>query len=147
MAASRRSRLGRREHHSFALTLSILAALQWTAMPLVAAAQPSAPHTPTEKELDERLTGVKADPLRGYQQRSVEEAQSSTRGGIAWIKRMLAKLHLTPARLCVVLGGLGTLWTAGKNKRMVKWAVLAVFSWLLTIVGICAMVFDWPYLN
>lgn len=137
----------RRPHrHCIAISLSILAALQW-AGPLVAAAQPSAPHTPTEKELNERLTGVKADPLRGYQQRSVEEAQSSTRGAIAWLKRMLAKLYLTPARLCVVLGGLGTLWTAGKNKRKVNWAVLAVLSWLLTIVGICAMIFDWPYLN
>lgn len=106
-----------------------------------------AQHTPTEEELDKRLTGVQADPIRGYQQRSVEQSQSWTHDALAWFRGLLARIHLTPARVCLGLGVIGTIYTAGKNKRLVKWAVMAVFSWLLAIVGICAMVFNWPYMT
>jgi len=106
-----------------------------------------AQHVPTEKELDKNLTGVKADPERGYQQRSVESVQSWTRSAIRWVKELLAAIHLTPARLALIVGLLGTLYTLGKNKRLVRWAVMAGLSYLLVTVGVCAMVFDWPNWN
>jgi hypothetical protein len=120
----------------------VILALQWGVL-----GSALAQHTPTEEELDKRITGVKADPIRGYQQRSVEQSQSWTRGTVTWFRELLARIHLTPARVALGLGVIGTIYTAGKNKRLVKWAVMAVTSWLLAIVGICAMIFNWPYLT
>lgn len=117
------------------------------AMGGIGVAQKRQPHTPTEEEEEADRTGIKADPLRGYQQRSVESQQSIFRQALSWLQRTLAKLYLTPARLCLILGAVGTLYTWGKNKRKVQWVVFAVFSWLLVIVGICAMAFKWPYMN
>ncbi len=117
------------------------------ALQLSALGSALAQHTPTEQELNERLTGVQADPIRGYQQRSVEHSQSWTRDTLAWFRGLLSRIHLTPARVALGLGVIGTLYTAGKNKRLVKWAVMAVISWLLAIVGICAMIFNWPYMT
>jgi hypothetical protein len=110
-------------------------------------AQRRLPHVPSEDEEEAERTGIKADPLRGYQQRSVETQQSLFKQALNWVQRMLSKIYLTPARLCLILGAIGTLYTWGKNKRKVQWVVLAVFSWLLVIVGICAMIFKWPYMN
>ena len=114
---------------------------------LLAPIAPLAQHAPTEEELDKDLSGVHTDDPRGYQQRSVEQSQSGLHRALAWIRYQLARIHVTPARLALGLGALGSLYTWGKNKRMVNWAVLAVVSWLLVIVGICAMVFHWPYMN
>jgi hypothetical protein len=128
-----------------ALALLPLAALCTLQVPIALAQQ--SPHVPTEEELDKQITGVKADDQRGYQQRSVETSQSWLRSAIRWVKDLLASIHLTPARLALILGAVGTLYTWGKNKRLVRWMVMAVVSWLLVIVGAVAWYFDWPYWN
>jgi hypothetical protein len=127
---------------AFLLPLAALVVLQAP----VALAQ-KAPHVPTEEELDKQISGVKADNERGYQQRSVETTQSWFRRAIRWVKELLASIHLTPARLALILGVIGTLYTWGKNKRLVRWMVTAIVSWLLVIVGAAAWYFDWPYWN
>ena len=131
----------------WAIALLLVLMLQWSAAGFALAQPQPAPHVPSGEELEKRLTGVRADPERGYQQRSVETAQSWTRRTTAWLRDLLARIHLTPARVSLGLGLLGTIYTAGKNKRLVKWMVLAVCSWLLAIVGGCAMIFNWPYMN
>ena len=126
-----------------------MAALAVTGQPLASLAQDRNPHTPTEKELKKQLSGIKtdADDELGYQQRSVETVQSWTNRTVAWVKDLLAAIHLTPARLALIVGGLGTFYTLGKNKRLVQWAVMAGISYLLVIVGLAAMWFDWPFWN
>ena len=126
------------------LLLLVLTAL--VGAPLRSMAQ-RPPHVPTEEELRQEQTGVKADPERGYQARSVETVQSWTHDAMTWVKELLQAIHLTPARLALGLGLLGSFYTLGKNKRLVRWAVMAGLSYLLAIVGICAMVFHWPYWN
>jgi hypothetical protein len=123
------------------LSLTVLAAL---GLPALAQRDP---HVPTEEELDKQISGIKTDDERGYQERSVETVQSWNRRAIAWIKELLASIHLTPARLALILGALGTFYTLGKNKRLVRWAVMAGMSYLLVLVGGAAMWFDWPYWN
>ena len=126
-----------------------MAALAVVGQPLASLAQDRNPHTPTEKELKKQLSGIKtdADDELGYQQRSVETVQSWTNRTVAWVKDLLAAIHLTPARLALIVGGLGTFYTLGKNKRLVQWAVMAGISYLLVIVGLAAMWFDWPFWN
>ena len=126
-----------------------MTALAVVGQPLASLAQDRNPHTPTEKELKKQLSGIKtdADDELGYQQRSVETVQSWTNRTVAWVKDLLAAIHLTPARLALIVGGLGTFYTLGKNKRLVQWAVMAGISYLLVIVGLAAMWFDWPFWN
>lgn len=106
------------------------------------------PHVPSEAELKKEESGVHSEnTVEEYQQRSVQEAQSWVRRVLAWMSDFLRGLHLTPAKLALGLGVLGIIISAGKNKRLVRWAVLSIISLLLTIVGICAMIFDWPYMT
>ena len=130
-----------------ASALLVLALLVTVVLPVSTLAQTQDPHVPTERELEKQRTGIKTDDQRGYQQRSVETVQSWNRRAIAWVKELLQAIHLTPARLALILGGLGTFYTLGKNKRLVRWAVMAGISYLLVVVGIAAMWFDWPYWN
>jgi hypothetical protein len=113
--------------------------------PLALAQQP--PHVPTETELEKERTGIKSDGDREFQQKGVETVQSWLHRAIRWLKNLLARIHLTPARLALGLGILGSLYTWGKNKRLVRWAVMAGISYLLAIVGIAAMAFNWTYWN
>jgi hypothetical protein len=113
--------------------------------PLALAQQP--PHVPTEEQWKKERTGIKSDGDREYQQRGVETVQSWLDRAVRWLKDLLARIHLTPARLALGLGILGSLYTWGKNKRLVRWAVMAGFSYLLAIVGLAAMVFNWAYWN
>jgi hypothetical protein len=110
-------------------------------------AQGRAPHVPTEEELRQRLGGAKHDAPREYQRESVHGFGQQARDAAAWVKERLAGLHVTPARLLLGLGLLGILVCWNKNKKLVRWAVLSVFSGLLLIAGAAAMVFDWPYMN
>lgn len=105
------------------------------------------PHVPTDEEADQARTGIRSDEGRGYQQRSVETVQSWLHEALGWMRDLLRRLHLTPARLCLGLGVVGAIWTAGKNKRKVRWAVTAGLSYLLAVVGLAAMVFNWPHFN
>ena len=110
-------------------------------------AQGRPPHVPTEEELRQRLGGAKHDAPREYQRESVHSFGQQTRDAAAWVKERLAGLHVTPARLLLGLGILGILFCWNKNKKLVRWAVLSVFSVLLLIAGVAAMAFDWPYMN
>ena len=113
----------------------------------VSSAQGRAPHVPTEEELRQRLGGAKHDAPREYQRESVHSFGQQARDAAAWVKERLAGLHVTPARLLLGLGLLGILVCWNKNKKLVRWAVLSVFSGLLLAAGVAAMVFNWPYMN
>ena len=128
------------------------ASKRWVAVALlllggVASAQERPPHVPSEEELRQRLGGAKHDAPREYQRESVHGFGQQARDAAAWVKERLAGLHVTPARLLLGLGLLGILVCWNKNKKLVRWAVLSVFSGLLLIAGVTAMVFDWPYMN
>ena len=105
------------------------------------------PHTPSEEELDRRLTGVKSDDQRGYQARSTETFTAKVKRFIAWVNDRLSLIKVTPSRFAVGLGLIGIVYTSGKNKKLVRWAVLSVFSYLLAIFGGAGMLFDWPFMN
>jgi hypothetical protein len=110
-------------------------------------AQEAVDHVPTETEYQKSRTGIRSDSERQYLQRSIETNQYGFRGILLWIREKIRRIHLTPARLCLGLGILGTFYSAGKNKHIAKWAVLSIVSLLLIIIGICAMVFHWPQMN
>jgi len=87
------------------------------------------------------------DSERDYQAVSVESWGIKAKQGIAWIKERLTSINITPSRLLLGLGLLGILYTWNKNKQKVPWAVLSLFSALLVLFGVCAMVFHWPSMN
>ena len=134
----------RQNRSAAALVMLPLAVLVALVGPVAWAGQP---HVPTEKELDRELSGIRADDGRGYQQLSVEEKESWYRGAANWVRELLSSIHITPARLALILGAAGSLYTWGKNKRHARWMVLAAISWLLLIVGAAAMYFHWPHWN
>lgn len=126
--------------HLFPFALAIL---------VCASSAAQSPHIPTAEEVERQRSGVTADrdDIREYQAHSTQTFMGRLRGAARWVKDKLARLHITPARLAMGLGILGVLYTWGRNKRHVKWAVLTVTSWLLLLFGGAAMIFRWPYMN
>lgn len=84
---------------------------------------------------------------RDYQKSSVQTVQGRARGAATWVREKLGAIHVTPARLALVLGLLGFLWTWNKNKKKVQWAVIFGFSLLLSGLGGAAIYFQWPAFN
>jgi len=117
-------------------------------LPQPAPAQlPPQPHVPTEEQLKQRQRGYRVDDTRGYQRNSVETVQSGWQRILGWIRRTLAAIHITPARLLIGLGAIGVLLTWNKNKRHVHWAVITALGWLLLGLGIAAILLAWPAFN
>ncbi|MCK5800536.1 MAG: hypothetical protein KAI47_25280 [Deltaproteobacteria bacterium] len=89
----------------------------------------------------------RVDDRRQYQDRSVSTVQGRAQKAAGWVKEKLDSIHVTPARLALALGLLGFLWSLGKNKRHVRWALTFAISLLLLGFGGAAMYFQWPAFN
>lgn len=95
----------------------------------------------------EKEKPYRVDDRRDYQQRSVRTVQGEANSIVDEVKRFMAKMHITPARLALGLGLLGLFLTRNRNKRHVHWAVITGLCWLLIIFAAAAMFFDWPAFN
>jgi hypothetical protein len=121
----------------------LLALLALPALPRAALAQDRStfPHTPTEEEVKRRETaGVDPDSRdRGYQDRAALSLHERARSAASWVRGHLSGVQVTPARLAVGIGGVGVLYTLGKNRRQRKWLVLTCASVLLLLGGVLAL--------
>lgn len=75
------------------------------------------------------------EDLHGYQGDSVDNLRSGSQGLWTEVRMFYRGLNMTPPKWMLVVGLLGALYTANKNKRLPKWGAVAALSYLLVLVG------------